>query len=80
MKHLHFDCFSGVSGDMLLGALVDVGLPLSELIRGLKAVKLSGYALRAATVKRGGGWYVSLSYTVASVFQCRSSSPMFERT
>ena len=54
MKHLHFDCFSGVSGDMLLGALVDVGLPLSELVRGLKAVKLSGYTLRAATVKRGG--------------------------
>lgn len=54
MKHLHFDCFSGVSGDMLLGALVDVGLPLSELARGLKAVKLNGYVLRAATVKRGG--------------------------
>lgn len=54
MTHLHFDCFSGVSGDMLLGALVDVGLPLPELTRGLKAVKLGGYALRAAPVKRGG--------------------------
>ena len=39
---------------MLLGALVDVGLPLSELARGLKAVKLGGYVLRAVTVKRGG--------------------------
>ena len=54
MTQLHFDCFSGVSGDMLLGALVDVGLPLADLARGLKAVKLNGYALRAATVKRGG--------------------------
>jgi pyridinium-3,5-bisthiocarboxylic acid mononucleotide nickel chelatase len=54
VKHLHFDCFSGVSGDMLLGALVDAGLPLPELSRGLKAVKLGGYALRAAMVKRGG--------------------------
>jgi len=54
VKHLHFDCFSGVSGDMLLGALVDIGLPLPELARGLKTVKLSGYALRATTVRRGG--------------------------
>lgn len=54
MTHLHFDCFSGVSGDMLLGALVDVGLPLPELARGLKAVKLGGYALRATAVRRGG--------------------------
>ena len=39
---------------MLLGALVDVGLPLSELARGLKAVTLNGYALRARAVRRGG--------------------------
>jgi len=54
MKQLHFDCFSGVSGDMILGALVDAGLPLADLAKGLKAVRLVGYALRAATVKRGG--------------------------
>lgn len=54
VKQLHFDCFSGVSGDMVLGALVDVGLPLADLAKGLKAVKLSGYVLRAATARRGG--------------------------
>jgi uncharacterized protein (TIGR00299 family) protein len=54
LKQLHFDCFSGISGDMILGALVDVGLPLAELARGLKAVRLGGYALRATTVERGG--------------------------
>lgn len=39
---------------MILGALVDVGLPLADLARGLKAVKVGGYGLRATTVKRGG--------------------------
>lgn len=39
---------------MILGALVDAGLPLADLARGLKAVRLDGYVLRAAAVKRGG--------------------------
>ncbi|MEO8047013.1 MAG: nickel insertion protein, partial [Nitrospirota bacterium] len=34
--HLHFDCYSGISGDMTLGALVDVGVPFSGLVSGLK--------------------------------------------
>jgi hypothetical protein len=52
VTHLHFDCFSGVSGDMLLGALVDAGVPLRDLVRGLKAVPVEGYALRARSVRR----------------------------
>ncbi len=51
--HLHFDCFSGVSGDMTLGALVDVGAPFSELVKGLKRLKLPGYALQKRRVRRG---------------------------
>lgn len=54
MTHLHFDCFSGISGDMVLGALVDAGLPLKALTRGLKALPVGGYALRAARVRRAG--------------------------
>lgn len=53
MTHLHFDCFSGISGDMVLGALVDVGLPLRELSAGLAALPVSGYRLRARPVMRG---------------------------
>jgi uncharacterized protein (DUF111 family) len=32
-KIAYFDCFSGMSGDMTLGALVDAGVPLSRLRR-----------------------------------------------
>lgn len=51
--HLHFDCYSGISGDMILGALVDVGVPFTELVSGLKRLRLSGYRLRKRRVRRG---------------------------
>ena len=53
MAHLHIDCFSGISGDMFLGALVDAGLPLSVLKRGLQTMKVEGYQLKAKKVHRG---------------------------
>ena len=53
MAHLHIDCFSGISGDMFLGALVDAGLPLSVLKRGLQAMKVEGYQIKAKKVLRG---------------------------
>ncbi|HHV99451.1 MAG TPA: nickel pincer cofactor biosynthesis protein LarC [Clostridiaceae bacterium] len=43
MKVLYFDCFSGISGDMTLGALLDLGID-SELFKSeLKKLNLSGY-------------------------------------
>jgi len=50
----YLDCFSGISGDMLLGALVDAGLSLEDLRADLAHLPLSGYALRAERVTRGG--------------------------
>lgn len=40
MKVLYFDCFSGISGDMTLGALLDLGVSQEHLIESLKALKL----------------------------------------
>ncbi|MBH0192582.1 MAG: DUF111 family protein [Nitrospira sp.] len=52
-RHLHFDCFSGVSGDMILGALVSAGLSWTQLVSGLKRLRLKGYSLRKRDVHRG---------------------------
>ena len=54
MTQLHFDCFSGVSGDMILGAIVDAGLPFKDLVHGLKSVPLDTYELKCRAVMRGG--------------------------
>ncbi len=50
----YVDCFSGVSGDMLLGALLHAGAPLEELRAGLAALPLAGYTLEAAAVSDHG--------------------------
>ncbi len=46
----YFDPFSGASGDMILGALVDSGLPVTALRDGLSKVNLTGYELSSETV------------------------------
>jgi pyridinium-3,5-bisthiocarboxylic acid mononucleotide nickel chelatase len=51
---LYFDCFSGVSGDMLLGALLDAGLPIDELRSALESLTIHGASLAARRVLRGG--------------------------
>jgi uncharacterized protein (TIGR00299 family) protein len=51
---LYFDCFSGISGDMVLGALLDAGLPFAELTRALGTLAMPGYHLHATRVLRAG--------------------------
>jgi len=53
-KILYFDCYSGISGDMTLGALLDLGLDLQQLRAMLGELNLPGYHLEAEKVKRGG--------------------------
>ncbi|MDD5729263.1 MAG: DUF111 family protein, partial [Victivallales bacterium] len=53
MKIAYFDCFSGISGDMVLGAFVDSGMKLTALKKELLKFPVSGYELRARRVPRG---------------------------
>jgi uncharacterized protein (TIGR00299 family) protein len=50
----YLDCFSGISGDMLLGALLDAGVPLDELRAELAKLGVSGWELRSERVMRAG--------------------------
>jgi hypothetical protein len=52
MRSLYFDCFSGVSGDMIIGSLLDAGVKLDELREGLRLLPLEGYELRAEKTAR----------------------------
>ena len=52
-KSVYFDLFAGCSGDMILGALLDAGLPLEDLANGLAALPLAGYRISQQKVKRG---------------------------
>ncbi|MCF6159544.1 MAG: nickel pincer cofactor biosynthesis protein LarC [wastewater metagenome] len=54
MKIVYFDCFSGISGDMTLGALVDAGASFSVLKEQLAQLHLHGYEISTEKVKRAG--------------------------
>jgi uncharacterized protein (TIGR00299 family) protein len=54
MKTLYFDCFAGASGDMILGALVGVGVDPRALREQLSLLDVSGYEIEFATVNRSG--------------------------
>ncbi len=50
----YFDCFSGISGDMTLGALIDLGVPTDWLKDNLLKLPLNGFDLSVSTVHRHG--------------------------
>src|SRR5579872_7441523 len=54
MKLVYFDCFSGISGDMTLGALVDAGCAVEHLREELRGLQVPGWELTAEKVWKNG--------------------------
>jgi uncharacterized protein (DUF111 family) len=52
MKIAYLDCFSGVSGDMFVGSLLDAGLSFEKLKRDISGLNLDGYKISAKKEER----------------------------
>lgn len=72
MKVAYFDAFSGMSGDMTVGALLHLGLPMEELQKELEKLPLSGYRI-SQSVR-------FLSGIRATKFDVEVSAPLGERS
>ncbi|HLZ14262.1 MAG TPA: nickel pincer cofactor biosynthesis protein LarC [Candidatus Acidoferrum sp.] len=54
MKLAYFDCFSGISGDMTLGALVDAGVSIDQLREQLRGLDVPGWEISSEKVWKNG--------------------------
>jgi len=54
MKTLYFDCFAGAAGDMILGALIDAGVPFDEVQRALGSLAVEGCTVSTERVMKAG--------------------------
>lgn len=66
----YLDCVSGISGDMLLGALIDAGAGVDALDAELRKLDIGGWSLRAERVRRAG-----IAATLARVELAESPQP-----
>ena len=54
MKAAYFDCFSGISGDMIIGALLDLGLDIQYLKKELNKLNLKNYKIESKKIAKNG--------------------------
>ncbi len=54
MRIAYFDCFSGISGDMTLGAMVDLGVSIDAIQSGVRSMGLAEIEIRSEIVKKAG--------------------------
>ena len=77
MKILYFDTFSGISGDMTLGAFVSAGLPLDELSFEIQKLKLHGVELQGKHIVRNGITAVKIEVIVPHEHHHRHLADIF---
>ncbi len=78
MKIAYIDCASGVSGDMLLGALTDIGLDKDKLTEILKDLGLSNFEIKAEKVLRKGIGAVNLTIDIGHEHKHRHLKDIYE--
>ena len=54
MRIAYLDCFSGISGDMMLGALLSLGFPQEILVKQLSRLPIKGYRIEVSPVRDHG--------------------------
>lgn len=54
MNVLYFDCFSGASGDMILGALIDAGVPAQVIRESVASLHIPGWSMEVREVRKAG--------------------------
>jgi len=78
MKLAYFDCFSGISGDMTLGAIVDAGCRLELLREGLNGLEVPGWSLSSEKVWKNGMSATFVGVTTEDQTKHRSFSAILE--
>ena len=53
-KTLYLECYSGISGDMAVAALIDLGVDHSSLLDALNSLNLDGYRVKISRVNKSG--------------------------
>jgi pyridinium-3,5-bisthiocarboxylic acid mononucleotide nickel chelatase len=78
MKLAYFDCFSGISGDMTLGALVDAGCAVEHLRAELRGLQVPGWELAAEKVWKNGMAATYVKVKIEDQSKHRSLSAILE--
>jgi hypothetical protein len=78
VKLAYFDCFSGISGDMTLGALVDAGCAIELLRSGLQGLQVPGWTLASEKIWKNGMSATAVLVTTEDQSKHRSLSTILE--
>ena len=78
MKILYFDCFSGIAGDMILGALIDLGVDSAVLKKELRKLPLTGYHILVKKVESNHIAATDVTVTVTEEQHHRSLSDIID--
>ncbi len=78
MTIAYFDCFSGIAGDMILGALLDLGIDVKTLKKELKKLPLSGYDITSKKIENNHITATDVTITVTEHQHHRSLSDILD--